>query len=200
MGKSIQPWKSITSVMAVEAEDDWVINVRNVPANTKIIIERNPNSVNESTNINISGLSLMFGTPFLIKSSPIKRIPNPIMASARFWSFSFPKNMKGKKIPISIIAIGVICILKPKIETIHAVTVVPMFAPIMTPVDSKKVMSPAFTKLTTITVVVLEDCVMVVAPKPVSIPRNRVVVIPLSIALSFPPATFCNPSLKTFIP
>ena len=120
----------------------------------------------------------------------MKRIPKPIMASARFLSFSRPKNIKGKKIPISIMAIGVICILKPKMETIQAVTVVPILAPMITPVDSMNVMSPAFTKLTTITVVVEEDCVIVVVVNPVRMPLNRVVVIPFRMARSLFPATF----------
>ena len=130
----------------------------------------------------------------------MKIIPKPIIASARCFSLSRPKKRKGKKIPISATATGVICILKPKMETIHAVTVVPMLAPIITPVDSINVMSPAFTKLTTITVVVVDDWVMVVAPKPVKIPLIRLVVIPFRIARSLLPATFCSPSLNTFIP
>ncbi len=99
-----------------------------------------------------------------------------------------------------LIAIGVMLILNPKIETIHAVTVVPIFAPIITPVDSNGVSKPAFTKLTTITVVVDEDWVIEVTPKPVSNPRNRLVVIPLRMDRRREPATFCNPSLKIFIP
>ena len=47
--------------------------------------------------------------------------------------------------------------LKPRAEIIHAVTVVPMFAPIITPIDWESVSKPAFTKLTTITVVAEED-------------------------------------------
>ena len=47
--------------------------------------------------------------------------------------------------------------LKPNAEIIHAVTVVPILAPIITPMDWDKVNSPAFTKLTTITVVAEED-------------------------------------------
>ena len=47
--------------------------------------------------------------------------------------------------------------LKPRVEIIHAVTVVPILAPIMTPMDCFSVRSPALTKLTTITVVAEED-------------------------------------------
>jgi phage gp29-like protein len=85
-------------------------------------------------------------------------------------------------------------------EIIQAVTVVPIFAPITTPVDSINVINPAFTKLTTITVVVDDDWVMDVVAKPVRMPLNLVLVIPLSIARSLLPATFWRPSLNTFIP
>jgi hypothetical protein len=43
--------------------------------------------------------------------------------------------------------------LKPKSEIIHAVNVVPIFAPMITPTDWVKEIKPAFTKLTSITVV-----------------------------------------------
>ena len=47
--------------------------------------------------------------------------------------------------------------LKPRAEIIHAVTVVPILAPMITPIDWDKVSKPALTKLTTITVVAEED-------------------------------------------
>ena len=47
--------------------------------------------------------------------------------------------------------------LKPKAEMIQAVTVVPILAPIITPMDCDKLSKPALTKLTTITVVADED-------------------------------------------
>ena len=47
--------------------------------------------------------------------------------------------------------------LKPRAEIIQAVTVVPILAPIITPIDCAKSNNPAFTKLTTMTVVAEED-------------------------------------------
>ena len=47
--------------------------------------------------------------------------------------------------------------LKPSQATIHAVTVVPILAPIITPIACASVRRPALTKLTTITVVADED-------------------------------------------
>ena len=47
--------------------------------------------------------------------------------------------------------------MKPSNDTIHAVIVVPMFAPIITPTACESVNRPAFTKPTVITVVADED-------------------------------------------
>ena len=57
--------------------------------------------------------------------------------------------------------------LNPSQATNQAVTVVPMLAPIITPIACTKVRRPAFTKLTTITVVADEDWMMAVIPRPV---------------------------------
>ena len=50
-----------------------------------------------------------------------------------------------------------ISILKPKRVMTQAVTVVPILAPIMTDIACPSSSSPALTKLTTISVVALED-------------------------------------------
>ena len=60
---------------------------------------------------------------------------------------------------------------------IHAVVVVPRFAPIITPILSRKVRSPAFTKLTTITVVAVEDWIAVVTSAPEKTPLKRLLAI-----------------------
>ena len=90
--------------------------------------------------------------------------------------------------------------LKPTIEISHAVMVVPILAPMMTPMDSVNDSSPAFTKLTTNTVVADEDCTKLVMVKPVNTPLNRLEVMELRMLRIFAPATFCMPSLMTFMP
>ena len=55
------------------------------------------------------------------------------------------------------IANALILKLNPKRETIHAVTVVPILAPNVTPTDCASERRPAFTKETTITVVAPDD-------------------------------------------
>lgn len=60
---------------------------------------------------------------------------------------------------------------------IHAVSVVPMFAPMMMLMACASVSSPAETNDTVITVVADDDCTAQVASVPVSIPVNLFVVI-----------------------
>ena len=90
--------------------------------------------------------------------------------------------------------------LKPNHATIHAVTVVPIFAPMITPIACVSVSNPAFTKLTTITVVADEDCITDVIPKPVKTPLNGLDVIADKNPRNLSPAAFCRPELIMFIP
>ena len=82
----------------------------------------------------------------------MKRNENPIRNSPHDLRELLPENNNGVPNPINGNAKTVILTLKPKSAIIHAVTVVPTFAPIMTAIDCPNVINPAFTKLTTITV------------------------------------------------
>ena len=62
--------------------------------------------------------------------------------------------------------------LNPKRATIHAVIVVPMFAPKITEIDCPSEISPAFTNETTITVVAPDDWIIIVRRHPVRSPVN----------------------------
>ena len=85
-------------------------------------------------------------------------------------------------------------------DMIHAVSVVPMLAPMMTEMAWTSVSSPAFTKLTVITVVAVDDCTAAVMNVPVRIPVKRLVVIAPRTWRSCGPAIFCRLSLIAFIP
>ena len=85
-------------------------------------------------------------------------------------------------------------------DVIHAVKVVPMFAPIITPIAFPRVRRPAFTKLTTIMVVAEEDCTRQVTTVPVSTRLNAFEVILAINALRRSPADFWSPSLIRAIP
>ena len=83
---------------------------------------------------------------------------------------------------------------------IHAVSVVPMLAPMMTEMACESVSKPAETKDTVITVVADEDCTAQVTNVPVSIPVNRLVVMAPRMWRSWDPAIFCRASLIIRMP
>lgn len=78
--------------------------------------------------------------------------------------------------------------------------VVPIFAPIVTAIDWVKLTKPAFTKLTSITVVAEEDCISEVTNKPVKNPALRLAVITPNTCRSLLPVAFCKDSLSIFMP
>ena len=62
-------------------------------------------------------------------------------------------------------------------DMIHAVTVVPMWAPMMTEMAWTRVSKPAFTKDTVMRVVAVDDCTAAVTNIPVRAPVKRLVVM-----------------------
>ena len=89
--------------------------------------------------------------------------------------------------------------LYPKL-IIHAVSVVPILAPMITDMACASVTNPALTNDTVITVVADDDCTAQVTNIPVSIPVRRLVVMAPRMWRSCEPAIFCSASLITFIP
>lgn len=77
--------------------------------------------------------------------------------------------------------------LNPRAEINHAVTVVPILAPIMTPMDWVRVSRPAFTKLTTMTVVADDDWIRAVIKTPVRTPVTLLVVMAVRILRKLSP-------------
>ena len=130
----------------------------------------------------------------------MKRKEKPKINSPTDLRLLFPEKMSGSAMARSGRAKADISTLKPNMEMIQAVTVVPILAPIITLIDSVRVNNPAFTKLTTITVVADEDWIRAVISTPVKTPVTRLVVIAVRILRNLSPATFCKPSLIIFIP
>ena len=85
-------------------------------------------------------------------------------------------------------------------DMIHAVSVVPMLAPMMTEMACASVSRPALTNETVITVVAVDDCTLAVTNIPVSIPVKRLVVMAPKTCRNCGPAIFCRASLIDFIP
>ena len=142
-------------MIAVEALDECNKTVTIIPAKTPKKILKNPFPVRFDKNPMLSGSTV--GITLERKSSPRNNIPKPIKASPKLCFFNFLKKVMKNPIPKTGMAKAEILKLKPKSATIQAVIVVPMFAPKITPMDWGKVINPAFTKETTITVVAPED-------------------------------------------
>ena len=123
-----------------------------------------------------------------------------MMSSLMLRNLSFLERLMMNPRPISGTARAEMSALKPKTAMIHAVMVVPMFAPMMTPIACPRVRRPALTNPTTITVVALDDWIAAVTPKPVRTPlKGLEVIVPRSFLRPFP-AVFWRPVLIMFIP
>ena len=85
---------------------------------------------------------------------------------------------------------GFITLPHSLMDTIHAVMVVPIFAPIITPTAWVSSSIPALTKPTTMTVVAEELCIMAVIPAPTRIAISLFFVRKLISFCILPPADF----------
>ena len=134
------------------------------------------------------------------KLRPMNRKEKPKMNSPRDFLLDLLLKMSGRPKASSGMAKAEMFTLNPTAEIIHAVTVVPTLAPIITPMACFSVISPAFTKETTMTVVALDDWIRAVIRIPVKTPMTRFLVIAARIERSLSPANFSRPSLMIFIP
>ncbi len=85
-------------------------------------------------------------------------------------------NYKGDLIPINGIDITEISTLKPRRVITQAVIVVPIFAPIITPIAWRKVIACTFTKAIAIMITAEEESRRIVTINPVSMPVKRLLV------------------------
>ena len=85
-------------------------------------------------------------------------------------------------------------------DMIHALSVVPMLAPMMIEMAWLSVSSAALTNETVMTVVAADDWTATVTRAPVATPEKRLVVMVPSRCRSCGPAIFCRASLMTFMP
>ena len=191
---------SMMSVIAIVADDDCSTSVSSVPKARNSSTEPKPCEAQEVTKSRTSGDALRSGTEFFMNDRPKKRRLKPTISSPMFWRWFFLEIENKKPNAISGIAKIEISALKPRNDTIHAVTVVPIFAPMITPIACASVSKPAFTKLTTITVVAEEDWITEVTPSPVKTPLKGLEVMAVNNPRNFSPAAFCKPELIKFIP
>ncbi len=177
--KSSTPLEQRISVMAITAADDCAHMVMMPPINRKSRIESPPHSLQEVMKLMTAALcsrsickafSRRVVSPKNMNAKPKTNSPKDFFWLLLEKARGTAKANKGKiRLFMSI--------WKPKTDMIHAVTVVPILAPIITDMACPKVSKPAFTKLTVITVVAVEDCTEAVTNVPVSSPVKRFVVM-----------------------
>ena len=131
----------------------------------------------------------------VMASMPTNRMPSPIMIC--------PKSLKLERFPASWQIAPTAVKRMPKLsltESISEVTVVPMLAPMMTPMALLRDRSPALTKPTTITVVALEDWITAVTSRPTSTAVNLLRVRASKRRFILLPAACSKPSPIVLMP
>ena len=192
---SNNPLNIMLTKTAVVAVEDCVIPVNNIPNNTK--------SMGKLTALNkfVNKLpnALLPPSALLIKSSPTKIVPNPIIKFAISFIFGFLISSR-KNAPTNATTIKKYLILNADKDTTSVVNAVPTLAPNIIEVAWKSVSIPAFTRPTTITVVTPEDCVTAVTPTPKPNPVKRLLLIFLKSCRIFPDALCVKVSENRIIP
>ena len=165
----IIPLNAIVITMALKAEDECIKAVITIPTKTAIKIEKNPQLCILERNVKFSASKVNTSESPL---RPRKSNPKPMIASPIF--LDLESFIKVKKKPRPKIGSANVEILKlnPNKETIHAVIVVPIFAPKITPTDCVSVKRPALIKEITMTVVAPEDWIIMVISNPVIKPMK----------------------------
>ncbi|MHB9293657.1 hypothetical protein Holit_02784 [Hollandina sp. SP2] len=187
----------MVSMIAVEALEEWVITVIIRPRPVPIKVETTPCWETAPINERASGLSR--GIDLVRKSRPRNRIPNPKNTSPSILCFHLHVRIT-KPRPTAGRANTEILKVKPTREMIHPVIVVPILAPMMTPIAWVRVSSPALTKETTITVVAEDDWIIAVTIKPVNTAVTLFPVMKPRTCWNRDPAVCWMPSLITFMP
>ena len=198
--KVIHPFVHIISVIANVAADDCITIVNTMPTARNINIEDMPIVAYSFRKANISGLLCRSGTYSDIMSRPMKRNEKPTRNSPIDFVRPFLENSSGTARPMRGRTNADMLTLNPNRAITHAVNVVPTFAPKITAIDWARVIRPALTKLTTITVDADELWINAVIAKPVIVPVKRLRVIADRMLRKRSPAAFWSPSLITFMP
>ena len=141
-----------------------------------------------------SGLTAFFisSMPYISTAKPTRIVP----ISCRFLFFEIismimpARATNGAKCSGLSIEIRMLSLFIPAVLRSHAVSVVPMFEPIITPTVCSSCIIPEFTSPTSITVIAEEDCTAMVIPAPRARLLNGFEVIFFRVISSFPPAIF----------
>ena len=147
--------------MPTEAAEDWMTPVNTAPTRTPT------RGFSKAVRILLnSGISARGATAFFISSMPYIRMEKPTMMrpTSRCFCFFPPmmrmtpmRAMAGEKFSGFSRLIQTFSLSRPVRDRIHAVRVVPMLEPMMTPMVWPSSMTPEFTRPTSITVTAEED-------------------------------------------
>ena len=187
--KGMTPVVTRIMMMAIVAAEDWKQTVITILIIRKMAIDQPPRSVQACTKPSFSGV---MSTCAVARScaKPMKKRQKPMMISPMSLVFCafLPRSRKPTR--KSGKAKSAMLKEKPNTAMIQEVTVVPMFAPMITPMACPSTSSPALTKLTTRMVVAVEDWMAAVTPIPVMICLKGLEVIEARNERSPSPATF----------
>jgi len=189
----ISPCDAIAIRMPIVAELLWKIAVIMRPAR----IPRNGFLLKVKRKFLKDSLYLSGSSAVFIMVIPRNKSPSPIMVIPIFFVLLLLAR-KYIKVPIIIIGNASISIILN--DTICAVIVVPMFAPIIIPIACLKVMRPAFTNPTVITDVALLLWIIMVVNSPTRTEDQGLLVAALITVFNLLDVTFCRPLLSLFIP
>ncbi len=123
-------------------------------------------------------------------------MPTPIANMAQYRQRS-PREKRYTNAAIPNIGRPYLPILRTKIQP---VIVVPMLAPMITPMACDNCIAPLFTNPMTITVVIELDCTTQVTTTPTVVAKKRLLVTAPIILRRLEPATACMPSDICFMP
>ena len=187
--------------MAMVAAEAWTMQVSSAPMATKRSTDQKPKPPSEAMPCSRPGYSLRLGMAPFSRSMPTNKRARPMTV----WPIDLRLSLRPKMRNMLTAARNMGRLNWPELSPrprrvmIHAVTVVPMLAPIITATAPARERRPALTKLTTMTVVAEDDWMAAVTAVPVRIPLIGLLVILPRMARILLPATFCRPSLINFM-
>ena len=154
-------------VMAVAVAELWSMSVMTAPATMNRKMLHMPEPDREARKVLTPSLSSRTVEVSLRMERPRNKRPKPIRNSPRLANFLMLMHMKAMNMS-GMAMVAMLQLPPPKLRAkIHAVTVVPMLAPMMTAMALPRASRPALTKLTISRVVAVELCTMAVTTMPV---------------------------------
>ena len=200
----ISPVEVSACKIPIDAADDWIAAVTKVPTRMPMT------GLRKVANRLVNQGSLLNGaTAPSIANIPVKRTPKPSRMIPMFFCRSRLADMK-KRMP-TIIASGArdlgfrsmrkkLSVCRSLRRRMCAVIVVPMFAPMMTPMALRSLRTCALTRPTTMTVVAEEDWMAAVTSAPSATPLITVSVIFSSVRSRRPPDARSRPDASIDMP